>query len=1399
MKKAAKGQRKSLKDKYLSLTVSLLLFFAVANGQQITYVPFSSAGSAVKYLRTDSGIAVPFRNLTTGRGTDRPGALVCNTADSLLYYWNGVRWVGPLNTATGGGGTFIGVDSVTYSGGFICQWKSGAPTCYPVIPGVDSVVITGNQLCQWKGGIPICYTINGNVLASGIDSVIVSGNTLCQWKGGTPTCYTINNVSHGLDSLTVTDSLICTWTGGVSTCFVIQDTVFLADDLVNRGRTATGKQIIGRLHDDGYTGGIVSGASCMSLGVTPVDYYIGGIHFLTAQTTITIPNADPFLNRTDLIVVDTNGVVSSITGVPAINPTLPQVNPGAQLVLTSIFIPAGATCLPINTGVIYNENVEWPTGHTGTMGVDFNNTANPFTGVKAAFVQTYTDGSSLTFTDTGTDTAKNGEILKLFIYTNNAFLQQDGVFRAFQFQLFNGSTPVTNNLIIQRGFGFFNTDSAHYQNVSIPFSVFTFTGTVFNKLVIKMSGSDVSGAGGYYVDYIQLQTGIAQQSKTYVDSVTIIHGASDSDYYWKNGFKTLIGPRSSGSSISLTTTGSGAATLISNVLNIPTPSIPAQFNPIAGTNVTISGSYPNITFNATSGGGSNLNIGSGFRFAVPGTNNIKTIFNGYAIGIDSASNTNALTLKADTSLLLTKLGAAAIYLTANQTISFAPTGDVTGSTTGTTSLAPVFAIGNNKVTNAMLAQMAGHTYKGNNTGSTANAADITNTQLTADLNVFTSSLKGLVPSGGTIGKVLHGDGNWYDTTAAGSSSGWALTGNTGTNSGLNFIGTTDLKSLVFKTNAITALSIDSLQVSNFSDTGSSQIVIHRTGSLTENGKFFMGDWGAFVTQNPNDNVYIRRITGVMQLYRNMTETAADPTLSLEHNGTGALIEVGNSGIGLYTLPSGTAGTHGLIRNLLAATNGNVGIGPVNLTPPYKLAVEDTLNSSVRADVSNVKLGTAAAATLSTTSDLGSFIFQSFSSIYSSTGPRNAGGAEIVTGGSFTGDFVIDAGGANENLSFWAGNVQGMMINGTTRDVLIGTTSDLAPLTVAGSASIPLISGGNTTTSTLIIEPTTGAGAATSDIVFKTNTQNEVFRLRSGAVTKATFTGGTFTDQASILSITGTYPSTITGVTPAFDISLTGAGSSALQQEVGQRIVLAAGYTGTGSDLGLQIVNNSAGTGTGAGTTSGNISYRPSGNQAAQLRMEATTTGNNIGGTYLVGGGGINIAAWLASTAAKNSATNVGVLAFGSNTGTSPIEVGVGAFLGDYGTSLPTLVSAALLVDNKDHAVPIAIFRDNGTVVFSIADGGNPTLALANKLIIGEGTNGSVGQTTLVAGTKAISITGVTTSTRAIVTLVSQGGTVTTTINYAAVCTSGTLTITALTSAGATDTTDTSVLNYIIIN
>ena len=100
------------------------------------------------------------------------------------------------------------------------------------------------------------------------------------------------------------------------------------------------------------------------------------------------------------------------------------------------------------------------------------------------------------------------------------------------------------------------------------------------------------------------------------------------------------------------------------------------------------------------------------------------------------------------------------------------TGDVTASGSGSVAA----TIASNAVTNAKAAQMAAHTFKGNNTGSTANSIDLTATQLTAELNTFTSSLQGVAPSsGGGTTNFLRADGTWTTPAGGGSVTSVAMT------------------------------------------------------------------------------------------------------------------------------------------------------------------------------------------------------------------------------------------------------------------------------------------------------------------------------------------------------------------------------------------------------------------------------------------------------------------------------------------------------------------------------------------------------------------------------------------------------------------------------------------------
>ena len=201
----------------------------------------------------------------------------------------------------------------------------------------------------------------------------------------------------------------------------------------------------------------------------------------------------------------------------------------------------------------------------------------------------------------------------------------------------------------------------------------------------------------------------------------------------------------------------------------------------------------------------------------------------------------------------------------------------------------------------------------------------------------------------------------------------------------------------------------------------------------------------------------------------------------------------------------------------------------------------------------------------------------------------------------------------------------------------------------------------------------------------------------------TLSGASATDN--FLNLTATMPSTMTAATNAVSMNITSAGSSTFNNRA-LSIDYLAGYTGSSLTVGALIVNRAAGTGATFGNGSSTLNYRPgNSNLGAQLQANGTTTGFNFGGYGSAFGSSVaNYGAFNSAASSLNTpALNVGTFSAAYSATTNV----AGAFmLKNSGT--PSFSSCALLADNGDQAVPVAIFRDNGSAVVTIADGGNVT-------------------------------------------------------------------------------------------
>lgn len=345
------------------------------------------------------------------------------------------------------------------------------------------------------------------------------------------------------------------FSGGNAT--TINDTIYTRAPIAVDRVTLPGHQIIYLLHLDGIVspGYVVWTGFGLDFNVTPAEFYINYRQFFSPFGLVTLATAPVSDSRVDLFFVDTTAQASALTGMASATPVTPQTNPSSQLPLTTVTVNAGDT---VPSGIaletIYNQHIapptEWIPTISGSIATDFDNTANPYIGTKAIFVSTYANGSQIIFTKgSGTDTVKPGQIIRGFVSFNIPFTSQ------FQFQWFNGATAVSNSIAVNSGYGINPNNVNNYQIFAIPLNAWNFTPAsngIFNKLVITMGGADTSGAGGFYMDYLQLQTGLLNPTNAdYLDSVYM---RNDSLFQYKHGIEYFRGK----------TTGGGAGGALAN-------------------------------------------------------------------------------------------------------------------------------------------------------------------------------------------------------------------------------------------------------------------------------------------------------------------------------------------------------------------------------------------------------------------------------------------------------------------------------------------------------------------------------------------------------------------------------------------------------------------------------------------------------------------------------------------------------------------------------------------------------------------------------------------------------------------------------------------------------------------
>lgn len=232
----------------------------------------------------------------------------------------------------------------------------------------------------------------------------------------------------------------------------------------------------------------------------------------------------------------------------------------------------------------------------------------------------------------------------------------------------------------------------------------------------------------------------------------------------------------------------------------------------------------------------------------------------------------------------------------------------------------------------------------------------------------------------------------------------------------------------------------------------------------------------------------------------------------------------------------------------------------------------------------------------------------------------------------------------------------------------------------------------------------GAGVFSSDApnLFWDDTNNYLGIGTSSPTAKISVVAGTVGSTLNAFNISATLPN-VAAAQEGINFNITSTGSLATNV-LGLVVNLNAGYTGANSTESGVFLNATAGTATGT------WSVNNTGNIGAEGQATGATAGHNSGVYGYAQSSTTQNAGVFGNAITAATGTNIGVAGTARNTSGNQI----GGFFGlNIGT--PSFTSAALIADNSNQTSPIFLARDNGTIVFSIIDGGNTGIGTANPI------------------------------------------------------------------------------------